>query len=95
MPTYIKRYKPGAPDGRQGPSGRTPTARLTPGRDGSDGNAVIVVNCYDGSVSRYDSKFEFQLSEFEVEDENGDGIFELGECVIIKNIRVKNLGAAV
>lgn len=43
-------------------------------------------------MSTYDSKFEFQLLDFDVVDENDDGVFEPGECVIIKNIRIKNSG---
>lgn len=92
VPVYTTRHKPGASDGRKGPSGCTPAALLKPGRDGLDGTAAILVRNDDGSVSTYDSKFEFQLLDFEVVDENDDGIFEPSECAIIKNIRIKNSG---
>ena len=94
VPTHTKHYKPGAPDGKQGPSGKTATAVLSPGRDGIYGSAEILFKHDNGSVSRYDSKFEFELSDFEIEDENVDGIFEPGECIIVKSIRIKNLGKA-
>lgn len=57
-----------------------------------DGTAEILVRNDDGSVSTYDSKFEFPLLDFDVVDENDDGVFEPGECVIIKNIGIKNIG---
>jgi len=92
VPTYTTRHKPGASDGKEGFSGRTPAASLIPGQDGLDGTTGILVRKDDGSVSTYDSKFEFQLLDFDVVDENDDGVFEPGECVIIKNIRIKNSG---
>ncbi|KAL8834147.1 MAG: hypothetical protein Q9170_003894 [Blastenia crenularia] len=92
MPAYTTRHKAGAPDGNKGSSGRSPAVPVSPGRDGSDGTVGILVRYDDGSVSAYDSKFEFELLGFDVVDENGDGIFEPGECVIIKNIRIKNSG---
>jgi len=92
VPTYTTRRKPGASDGERGSSGLAPTAVLTPGRDGLDGTAAIIIRSDDGSVSTYDSKFEFQLLDFEVVDQNNDNIFEPGECAIIKNIRIKNSG---
>jgi len=94
-PVYTTRRRPAASNGRQGPSGRAPTAALEPGRDGLDGTAAILVRNGDGSISRYDSRFEFQLLDFEVLDENDDGIFEPGECVIIKNFRIKNTGRII
>jgi hypothetical protein len=92
VPTYRTHRKPGATDGEKGSSGRTPTNLLTPGRNGSSGSGAILVRHDDGSVSSYQSHFEFQLIDFEVVDENDDGIFEPGECAIIKNITVKNTG---
>ena len=92
VPTYTTRNKPGASDGKDGPSGRAPATSLKPGQDGLDGSARILVRNYDGSVNTYESKFEYQLLGFDVVDENGDGVFEPRECVIIKNIRIKNSG---
>ena len=91
-PIYKTRHKPGASDGKSGCAGRSPATSLKPGGNGSDGIAEIVVRNDDGSVSTYDSKFEFQLLDFDVVDENDDGVFEPGECVIIKNIRIRNSG---
>lgn len=92
VPTYTTRHKPGAPDGNKGSSGLSPAAPLKPGQDGLPGTVGILVRHDDGSLSTYNSKFEFQLLGFDVVDENGDGVFEPGECVIIKNIRIKNSG---
>lgn len=92
VPTYTTRHKPGASDGKDGASGRTPVTSLSPGQDGLDGTAGILVRNDDGSVSTYDSKFEFQLLGFDVVDQNDDGVFEPRECAIIKNIRIKNSG---
>ncbi|KAF2233610.1 hypothetical protein EV356DRAFT_198994 [Viridothelium virens] len=43
-------------------------------------------------MTSYTSAFEFRLVDFELVDENDDGIFEPGECEIIKEIIVKNTG---
>ena len=65
---------------------------MSPGRNGSDGSFAISVRNGDGSMSTYDSPFDFLLLDYEVVDENEDGIFEPGECAIIRNIRIKNNG---
>ena len=92
VPTYTTRHKPGASDGNDGASGHTPATSLKPGQDGLDGTAGIHVRRDDGSISTYESKFEFELLGFDVVDQNDDGVFEPRECVIIKNIRIKNTG---
>ena len=92
VPTYTTRHKPGASDGNDGATGRTPATSLKPGQDGLDGTAGILVRRDDGSISTYESKFEFELLGFDVVDQNDDGVFEPRECVIIKNIRIKNSG---
>ncbi|MCJ1381811.1 hypothetical protein MMC17_004922 [Xylographa soralifera] len=79
-------------DGRNGePSARVMTA-LFPGAVGQNGSVNIVVQSEDGSVQDYSSLYKLELLDFEVEDENGDGIFEPGEHVLIRRIRVKNSG---
>ena len=92
VPTYTTRHKSGASDGKDGAPGLTPATSLQHGHDGLDGTAEILVHNDDGSISTYDSKFEFQLLGFDIVDENDDGVFEPRECVIIKNIRIKNSG---
>ncbi|KAL8673302.1 MAG: hypothetical protein Q9168_002264 [Polycauliona sp. 1 TL-2023] len=92
VPVYTSRYKTGASDGKTGPSGRAPATPLHPGQDGLDGTVGLLVRQDNGTVSTYDAIFEFQLLGFDVVDENGDGVFEPGECAIIRNIRIKNSG---
>ena len=92
VPTYTTRHKPAASDGKPGAPGRIPIASLRPGQDGLAGTVGILLRNDDGSFSTYDQKFEYQLLDFDVVDENNDGIFEPGECMIIKNIRIKNSG---
>ena len=90
----VSRSKPSASNGMVGASGHCPSASLEAGRDGKKGAAKINVLSNDGSVSSYYSRFEFRLLSFEVTDENDDGIFEPGECVIIKNFRIQNSGTS-
>lgn len=91
--TYTSRHRPGAasgPDGEPGRSAAGPSPRK--GSDGGSGHASIFVHHQDGSASSpYWAKFEFQLVSFDVVDENDDGIFEPGECAIIKNIRLETM----
>lgn len=94
VPTYTTRHRPGASDGKVGASGRTPATSLNVGQNGLDGTGSIHVRNDEGSISTYHSKFEFQLLGFDVVDENDDGVFEPHECVIVKNIRIKNSGMA-
>lgn len=62
------------------------------GWPGQPGAAVIVVRMQDGGQQTYDSKYNLELIDFDVEDENGDGIFEPGEHAYIRRIRVRNSG---
>ncbi|KAF2738806.1 hypothetical protein EJ04DRAFT_549698 [Polyplosphaeria fusca] len=90
--TYTSRHRPGADRGSDGMPGRLPGGPLPrPGRTGRSGKASICVRSEDGvNTVSYNAKFEFQLLDFEVVDENRDCIFEPGECLIIRNIRVRN-----
>ncbi|QDS69789.1 hypothetical protein FKW77_010379 [Venturia effusa] len=90
-PVYQSFSKPGAHSGQRGPSGHTPRSVLHSGLDGVSGRACYLVSDGHGRETSYTSKFEFELVDFEVVDENDDGIFEPGECVIVQNIRVKNI----
>ena len=81
------------PVGREGQSGNKIMTPLVPGLPGQNGRvSIIVVSSSDGSHTEYGSKFKLELLDFEVEDENGDGIFEPGEHVLIKRIRIRNTG---
>jgi hypothetical protein len=93
-PVYQTFSKPGASNGQRGPSGHTPRSALRSGNDGALGSAYYLVSDENGHQTRYTSKFEFELVDFEVIDENDDGIFEPGECVIVRNVCIKNTGAS-
>jgi hypothetical protein len=89
---YKSRSRPKAADGYKGPSGSTPKTHLYAGTNGAPGSARIVVSKSNGETNTYSSKFNFDLRDFDIVDENQDGIFEPGECVIIHNVRVRNSG---
>jgi hypothetical protein len=79
-------------DGTDGRTGASITDTLVSGRDGHDGIATIHVRHDDGTHHEYGSKYELELVDFAVEDENGDGIFEPGEHVFIRRVRIRNTG---
>jgi len=81
--------------GDDGPTGRTGNQiqdMLLRGAAGADGRAQIIVRHLNGDRPRYDKCYDLQLVNFDLEDENGDGIFEPGEHVIVRRIVVKNAG---
>jgi hypothetical protein len=59
---------------------------------GRPGEAAIIVTSKAGPEKSYRCRYRLELVDFEVEDENEDGIFEPGEHVFIRRIRVKNTG---
>ena len=65
---------------------------LFAGSVGQSGNATFYVRNHDGSEQRFAAPFQLELLDFDVEDENGDGVFEPGEHVFICRIRVRNTG---
>ncbi|KAF2970549.1 hypothetical protein GQX73_g3031 [Xylaria multiplex] len=79
-------------DGLKGHSGAPGTSVLYHGVDGLQGNVTIVVQKSDGSRQEYSSLYNLELTDFDVEDENGDGIFEPGEYLFIRRITVQNSG---
>ena len=68
------------------------TDPLLPGRPGQLGTASIFVRYHSGIIHRYERCYQLELVDFAVEDENGDGIFEPGEHILIQRIRVRNTG---
>ena len=80
------------PNGRDGQPGTLSQIPLVPGVPGHHGGVSIVVRSRDRTEIEYHSKFNLELLEFEVEDENSDGIFEPGEHVIVRRIRIRNSG---
>ena len=83
---------PPALNGGDGMPGLSVTTELKPGVLGTRGSATIVVNKGDGTQDRYSSVYRLELIEFDMEDENGDSIFEPGEHVFVRRITVKNTG---
>ncbi|KAI0856948.1 hypothetical protein F4860DRAFT_506388 [Xylaria cubensis] len=58
-------------------------------------NVTIVVQKLDESHQEYSSLYSLAITGFEVEDENGDGIFEPGEHLFVRRITVQNSGIMV
>ncbi|ERF75585.1 hypothetical protein EPUS_04565 [Endocarpon pusillum Z07020] len=79
-------------DGKDGQPGAIIADSLFPGTDGRDGKTTIYVRHADGTRHEYSTRYKLELVDFDVEDENGDGIFEPGEHLFIRRIRVKNTG---
>ncbi|KAL9045598.1 MAG: hypothetical protein Q9214_001384 [Letrouitia sp. 1 TL-2023] len=65
-------------DGRDGLPGSAITTPLLPGAEGQVGECTIVVGHSDGTQQRYTSRYDLHLTGFDIEDGNGDGIFEPG-----------------
>lgn len=79
-------------DGEDGHSGAPCSIERYSGVDGLRGDVKIVVQRSDGSQQEYSSLYSLELIDFDVEDENGDGIFEPGEHLFIRRITVRNSG---
>ncbi|KAH8767506.1 hypothetical protein F5883DRAFT_522096 [Diaporthe sp. PMI_573] len=77
-------------NGENGHSGAPCSSERHSGVDGRRGNVTIVVQRSDGSQQEYSSLYCLELIDFDVEDENGDGIFEPGEHLFIRRITVRN-----
>jgi hypothetical protein len=76
-------------DGTPGAAITTPTLN---GQTGPDGTVIITVRKDDGTQRQFSSVYNLELVDFDVEDENGDGIFEPGEHLYIRRIGVRNSG---
>ncbi|KAL9618831.1 MAG: hypothetical protein Q9160_006490 [Pyrenula sp. 1 TL-2023] len=90
----IKRTFQRAPglDGKDGENGISITTPLIAGHPGDEGTVSIAVHRDDGSTQEYHLPWSLELMNFEVEDENGDGVFEPGEHAFIRRIEVRNTG---
>lgn len=74
--------------------GNVPSNIIYPGQFGADGSCQITVVTDDGGVAAtFSRRYEIVVIDFDVTDENDDGIFEPGEHLIVKNIRVQNSGS--
>lgn len=83
--------------GDRGMNGYPGNAILSDGQHGQPGSARIQVHMNStrelgARHNFYTSRYFFYLVDFQVIDENQDGIFEPGEHILIQNIRIKNTG---
>ena len=82
--------------GHAGPSGKTgapSTAAPVDGSDGPNGEIQIYIEKPGAATAGpYSSAYNLEVVEFEIVDSNEDSIFEFGEEVTLRNIRVRNSG---
>ncbi|KAK5123601.1 hypothetical protein LTR85_002639 [Meristemomyces frigidus] len=91
-PITKKLHRTAGQPGKDGRDGVGLTLALNRGLPGSAGEVIIVVRNQDGTSSEYREPWKLRLVSFDVEDENGDGIFEPGEHVVVRRVRVQNIG---
>jgi hypothetical protein len=93
MKPIIKNFKraPGL-DGRDGEKGASVTLPLVKGPKGQDGSVTITVEHAGGLTRSYTSAWSLELVDFELEDDNADGVFEPGEFLHIRRVKVRNTG---
>ncbi|KAF3116228.1 hypothetical protein TWF103_009451 [Orbilia oligospora] len=87
----------GKGSGSHGIDGADGNAILIAGQHGQPGNARIQVHMKStrelgARHNFYTSRYFFTLVDFDIVDENEDGIFEPGEHIYIQNIRIQNTG---
>jgi hypothetical protein len=92
IPVFQSRSRVPGADGNNGRRGDTPIAPLFPGAEGRPGVFGIYVTSKTGPDQMYRSRYQLELVDFDVEDENEDGVNEPGEHVFVRRIRVKNTG---
>jgi hypothetical protein len=92
IPIYRTQSRMKGDDGPTGRMGNLIQDMLLRGAAGADGQAQIIVRVPNGENPRYDKCYDLQLVDFDLEDENGDGIFEPGERAIVRRIIIKNAG---
>jgi len=94
VPVFAKRNRVAAAVGQDGTPGVEPAVHLLPGADGNPGRADLIVRSATGEQT-YQSKYQLELVDFDLEDENADGIFEPGEHLYVRRIRVRNSGVLI
>lgn len=92
IPVYQKRVQVPGQEGIEGRQGQSPVTPLFPGTDGRLGEGTIVVTSGNSPERTYRSRYQLELVDFDIEDENEDGIYEPGEHIFIRRIRIKNTG---
>ncbi|KAK8081072.1 hypothetical protein PG997_008890 [Apiospora hydei] len=78
--------------GRPGREGHRPSTYLSAGSRGVDGGVQIKVNRGPNASSTYPGVYKLEVVRFNITDENGDGINEPGEHVIVHDLVVRNVG---
>jgi hypothetical protein len=81
--------------GDKGVPGTVVTESLHKGTVGLSGKIIYTVHRGDGTRQEYDTRYMLEVIDFDLEDENGDGVFEPGEHLFIKRIQVRNCGKLV
>jgi hypothetical protein len=89
---YVSYSNPGGRNGYSGLAGATPQTVLFDGAPGRTGACSYIVRHNDGRVVTYTSPYDLRIQSFKMHDENEDGIFEPGECVILKHFIIQNCG---
>lgn len=84
--------RPAGRAGNQGHPGNQPSTYLSGGKNGREGSTQIRLLRKDLTEATYPSRYELEVVGFDVLDENGDGVNEPGEHLIVQNIKVKNKG---
>jgi hypothetical protein len=94
LPVYQNMNRVKGDDGMDGQRGEKPTDPPFCGRDGRPGEGLIIVKpkTVGGVEKQYRSRYQLELVNFELEDENADGIFEPGEHLFVRRICIKNSG---
>ena len=84
---------PGGRDGLHGHTGSLPMFKPSRGANGENGMIEMYVQDGPGEErGPYKSSYQLRVVEFDIIDENEDGIYEFGETITMTNIRVKNIG---
>lgn len=92
VPIHNDLHRVAGRNGRDGRPGLCVDTPIFAGSTGQSGRVTFHVRNHDGSEQQYTTRFQLELVDFDVEDENGDGIFEPGEHAFICRIRVRNTG---
>lgn len=69
-----------------------PFGPLYGGRAGRNGRGEIRVLRNDLTEGTYSSRYQLVVKDFDVIDENMDGINEPGEFLLVQNIQIENIG---
>ena len=84
--------RPKGSDGQEGGIGTAIHDSLRSGLQGNNGSISIIVSYASQERQTYHSCYKLELVDFDIEDENEDGIFEPGEHVYVRRIRIRNIG---